>query len=76
MTGEAMMKLFGILGAILVIMGFFGVARPLLTTTPTLSENRETAATSRAQGHIEQVLGGAAIIIGFALVGVEIHHHK
>lgn len=67
------MKLFGILGAILVIVGFLGVSRPLLTATATLSENREGANT---EGHIEQVLGGAAIIVGFALVGVELHHRK
>ena len=70
------MKLFGILGAILVIVGFLGVSRPLLTATATLSENREGAATLNTEGHIEQVLGGLAIIVGFALVGVELHHRK
>jgi hypothetical protein len=70
------MKLFGILGAILVIMGFLGLSRPLLTATAILSENQEGAATPDTHGHIEQVLGGAAIIIGFALVGVELHQRK
>jgi hypothetical protein len=68
--------MFGILGAILVILGFLGVSRPLLTATATLSENGESAAAPSAQGHIEQVLGGAAIIIGFALVGGEIRRRK
>ena len=66
------MKLFGILGATLVIVGFLGVSRPLLTATATLSENPEGAATPNTQGYIEQVLGGAAIIIGLALVSVEL----
>ena len=75
-TEGTTMKLFGILGATLVIVGFLGVSRPLLTATATLSESSEGAATPNTQGHGEQVLGGAAIIIGLALVSVELYQRK
>jgi hypothetical protein len=66
MTEETAVKLFGLLGAILVIMGSLGVSRPLSTETAALSDR--SAPTLSTQGNIAQVLGGAAIITGFALV--------
>ncbi|HEV3110119.1 MAG TPA: hypothetical protein VGY99_06470 [Candidatus Binataceae bacterium] len=70
------MKLFGILGAILVIIGFLAVSRPLITAIPTMSESGETDRYAEHQYRIEQLLGGGAVIIGFALLGLEIHDRK
>jgi hypothetical protein len=70
------MKPFGILGAILVIIGFLCASRPLITAIPSVSESGETVRYPEHGGHVEQFLGGGALIIGFALLGLGIHDRK
>jgi hypothetical protein len=61
------MKLFGFVGAILVIAGFISLTAPMLS-----AENGVHARPTRTLNHLEQYGGGAAILIGLALVGLDV----
>ncbi len=61
------MKVFGIIGAILVIAGFVSLTAPILS-----AENDVQLGRTQTLSRVEEYTGGAGILIGLGLVGLDI----
>ena len=68
------MKLLGILGAILVIAGVLGLAKPILSSAEIGPAVRLD--TDHHLTYVEQCVGGLGIVIGFVLIGLDISRHE
>jgi hypothetical protein len=66
-SGEMVMKVFGIIGAVLVIVGFISLSEPILS-----ADNDTPSRQNRTLNDAEQYGGGGAILLGLGLVGLDI----
>ncbi len=61
------MKIFGLIGAVLVIAGFIALTAPILS-----ADNDIHSSQNLTLNRTEQYGGGGAILLGLAFVGLEI----